>query len=581
MSKEDAFTYEDYRSVIDRFAPCMNDYLYVVDIKNDRYYITKRALGRFALPGEEFEGVLEGHRKFVYPEDLPLLEADLDLLLRGKKDSHDIIYRWIGVEKEPIWINCKGRVIRDDEGAVAFMVGCINEVGKRNIADNISGLMGDHAIWENWEKFVEHMPGGFLLRFGIDDFKAVNEKLGVAYGDRVLRGVARCILDALHPGQEVYRTISDEFVVVDYEGGTLEDARELYQKVRALNDVLIEQSDYEAVYTISGGVVTGADVWSLSAEDIRKISQFALNQAKLMGKNQIYSFQEKDYDAFLRRRAILVELRRAVSHNYAGFELFFQPIIRVGDPQLYAAESLLRFTTTAGERLSPVEFIPILEESGLIIPVGRWIIDQALSMCAESRRTYPDFKISVNLSYVQVLKSSVYDEIVGALERYHLCPDCMIVEMTESGYIENTPTVRKVWDKLRDYGVLIAIDDFGTGYSNLQSISSIMPNIVKLDRGFTMKALQNYYEHQLMTHIIQLVHSIDLKICVEGVETMDELSEIEKLSADCIQGYYYGKPCSRDEFLEDFVRGGKVKEIMEAQQNGGVKALTEALQHSV
>ena len=174
-------------------------------------------------------------------------------------------------------------------------------------------------------------------------------------------------------------------------------------------------------------------------------------------------------------------------------------------------------------------------------------------MCRECQKTYPEFKVSVNLSYIQILKSDVYDEIVRTLEQYELKPESLIVELTESGYVETTPAVMKLWGRLREYGVMIAIDDFGTGYSNLQSISNMMPNIVKLDRGFTVKALKNSYEHTLMTHIIQLVHSIDLKICVEGVETDEELAEIEKLSADCIQGYYYGRPCCREEFFEKFV----------------------------
>ena len=554
------FSFDAFREVIEQFASCMNDYLYVVDVKNDVYYIADRALERFALPGAEFTNVTETHRQFVYKDDFPMLQEDLNRLLSGEKDSHDIVYRWIGLDGQPIWINCKGKAIHDAEGNTIFMVGCINEVGKRNIADNVSGLLGDDNIWDEWAKFEEHMPGGFILRLGIDDFKAVNEKLGKEYGDRVLRGVANCILDALKPGQEVYRTLSDEFVVVDYVGGTAEDARELYQKVRAYNDMLIEQSDYSAVYTISGGTIVGSDICGASQSDIMKISQFALNEAKLRGRNQEYQFCREDYDKFLRGRKLLVELRKAVSHDYRGFELFFQPIMKVGSTGLYAAESLLRFTTSEGERISPVEFIPILEDSGLIIPVGRWVIDQALAMCAQSQKIVPEFKVSVNLSYVQILKSSVYDEIIRSLERYQLSPDSLIVELTESGYLENTPAVLKVWERLRNYGVWIAIDDFGTGYSNLTSISSMMPNIVKLDRGFTVKALQNYYEHQLMTHIIQLVHSIDLKICVEGVETSDELVEVEKLSADCIQGYYYGKPCNRTEFFNTFMEPVGTKE---------------------
>ena len=150
--------------------------------------------------------------------------------------------------------------------------------------------------------------------------------------------------------------------------------------------------------------------------------------------------------------------------------------------------------------------------------------------------------------------SLVHKDVTEALEQYKLRPDSLIIELTESGYVENSPVVRKLWEQLKDRGVLIAIDDFGTGYSNLQSIGNMMPDIIKLDRGFTVKALNNNYEHQLMNQIIRLIHSVDLKVCVEGVETMEELTEIERLSADCIQGYYYGKPVCASDFEEQHLK---------------------------
>ena len=203
--------------------------------------------------------------------------------------------------------------------------------------------------------------------------------------------------------------------------------------------------------------------------------------------------------------------------------------------------------------ISPMEFIPILEESGLIIPVGKWILDKAASMCKECQEVYPDFKITVNLSYVQILKSAILNEVFNVIAKHSLKPESLVMEMTESGYLEDTPTVRRVWNSLKKFGVLIAIDDFGTGYSNLTSISKLTPDIVKLDRGFTVKALENVYENQLMEHVIQLVHSIDLKICIEGIETRDDLDRLSPMGANYIQGYYYSKPCSREEFLEKFV----------------------------
>lgn len=315
----------------------------------------------------------------------------------------------------------------------------------------------------------------------------------------------------------------------------------------------IEKNDYKTIYTISAGVVFGKGIKEYSLDEVKKISTFALSEAKNRGRNQLYAFEANDYEAFLKKREILVKMRKAVSTEFEGFDLFFQPIVQTKNEQIFGAESLLRFWTSDKRLISPAEFIPVLEESGLIIPVGKWVIDRALYMCKEVQKTVPDFKISVNISYVQILKSSVFKEIKEALIKYDLKPSSLIVELTESGYLENSPAVRNVWKELKNLGVMIAIDDFGTGYSNLSSIGNMLPDIIKLDRGFTVKALQDNYEYRVMSHVVELVHSIDLKICVEGIETADELKKFEGLNADCIQGYYYGKPCCSQEFMSKFI----------------------------
>lgn len=545
--------FELFCGMIEAFNPCMDDYLYVFDVQNDQYYISKKAMKRFALPSFQFTHVLDTHRKFVYEEDIEMLEADLEKVMSGEKLEHNLTYRWMSVDGEPIWINCRGRIIIGADGKPQFLVGCINEVGTKPIADNVSGLLESFAIKDAWNQQDNTMTNGFVLRIGIDNFKTINEKLGVEYGDFIIHEVANCILDCIHEGQMVFRVVADEFMIIDTAGGTAKDAKALYRKVRSVVDHLIRRDNYKAFFTISGGVISGEALEQLDYNELLKYTQFALSEAKARGKNQVYYFQVEDYEKFLRRRKILVELRKAVSNDFEGFDVFFQPIITRGGKDLYAAESLLRFWTSEKETVSPAEFIPILEESGLIIPVGKWVLHRALEMCVKCREKRPDFKVSVNLSYIQILKSNFFKDVTEALEQYKLRPDSLIIELTESGYVENSPVVRKLWEQLKDRGVLIAIDDFGTGYSNLQSIGNMMPDIIKLDRGFTVKALNNNYEHQLMDQIIQLIHSVDLKVCVEGVETMEELTEIERLSADCIQGYYYGKPCEKQAFYKDFV----------------------------
>ena len=545
--------FELFCGMIEAFDPCMDDYLYVFDVQNDQYYISKKSMKRFALPSFQFTHVLDTHRKFVYEEDIEMLEADLEKVMSGEKLEHNLTYRWMSVDGEPIWINCRGRIIIGADGKPQFLVGCINEVGTKPIADNVSGLLESFAIKDAWNQQHNTMTNGFVLRIGIDNFKTINEKLGVEYGDFIIHEVANCILDCIHEGQMVFRVVADEFMIIDTAGGTAKDAKALYRKVRNGVDHLISRNNYKAFFTISGGVISGEALEQLDYNELLKYTQFALSEAKARGKNQVYYFQVEDYEKFLRRRKILVELRKAVSNDFEGFDVFFQPIITRGGKDLYAAESLLRFWTSEKETVSPTEFIPILEESGLIIPVGKWVLHRALEMCVKCREKRPDFKVSVNLSYIQILKSNFFKDVTEALEQYKLRPDSLIIELTESGYVENSPAVRKLWEQLKDRGVLIAIDDFGTGYSNLQSIGNMMPDIIKLDRGFTVKALNNNYEHQLMDQIIQLIHSVDLKVCVEGVETMEELTEIERLSADCIQGYYYGKPCEKQAFYKDFV----------------------------
>lgn len=548
------FTFETICETIRQFSPCMDDYLYVFDLEQDKYYISENATERFDVKTNLFTNVLEELTKFVYPDDVDVLVQDLEALTRGEKDEHNIRYRWIGKDGQPIWINCRGRMIKDSDQKSIFMVGCVNEIGTKPIADNISGLLTSSAIEKVLTGYCENWKNGYVLRLGIDDFKDINEKFGTEYGDFVLRGVADCIEASLLPGQKVYSMLSDEFIVVDFVYGTQEDAKELYRRIRQELDLFVEKNNYEAVYTISGGVITCQDVKEPDYSEIMKLSQFALSEAKNRGKNQVYIFREEDYQKFLRKRKVLRALRESVAADFAGFELYFQPIVSAENGRLYASEALLRFMLPDGERVSPVEFIPVLEESGLIIPVGKWVLEKAIDMCKTCQESYPGFRVSINLSYVQILKSPITDEIYQHIEDSGIAPQSLIVEMTESGYLENTPSVKRVWNHLKQFGVSIAIDDFGTGYSNLQSIGNMTPHIVKIDRGFTIKALQNQYENQVMTHVIEMVHSLGLTTCVEGIETQEELDQIRKLSPDYIQGYYFGKPCNKATFLEEFVR---------------------------
>ncbi len=559
MKKEELFP--DFRTLCDiakLFASCMNDYLYVMDLTHDVYFITENALNRFALPANTFSDTRNTFRSFVHSEDIDMLLADLDEIISGKKDEHNLKYRWLGVDGYPVWINCRGNLLLTAAGAPHLMFGCINEIGNsQTAADNISGLLGESSLHERIRQLMPSLKEAMFMRLGIDEFKLVNERHGTDYGDFVLREVAACIKRSLGPGQYVYRIVSDEFMVLDLSGANYNEMNRLYHRIRSKVDDLVSREHYKAIYTISAGLVALKDTDGKQHDytgysETMKLSEFALSEAKTRGRNQLYFFRQEDYSAFLRKRYLNSCLSQAVSDNFRGFELNFQPLVTTKEEGLYAAEALLRFRTPVDELISPIEFIPLLEESSLIIPVGRWIIRNALAFCKTMRERYPKFRVSINLSYIQLLKTALFDDIKGMLDELSLPPDCLITELTESGHLEDSAAVRSVWSKLKAIGVGIALDDFGKGYSNLTNIGNLRPSIIKIDRSFTLKALENSYEFDLLLHIIKLVHNLGLDLVVEGIETSDELARITLLKPDYIQGYYYSKPCTQKEFMNKY-----------------------------
>lgn len=574
-----SFSREQMEYIVELFNPCMDDYLYVFDLQKDCYKISKHATERFLLPGDNFDDAAKAHHTFVYSEDQSRLDDEFRRIMSGEIVFHNMHYRWLDRAGKPVWINCMGRVLNDADGKPHFLVGCINEIGQKQKADNVSGLLGESSLSAYVEQFEDGLPDGFFLRIGIDDFRDINGDFGMEYGDYILKSTADCIAENIKPSQRLYRILADEFMVVDFSGGDMEAATELYKNIRKSLDTFIEENGYKSVFTISAGAVDTAKT-SGTYENIMKLSEYALNTAKDQGKNRCYIYMQEDYDVFLRKKQITRQLHHAVNHGFEGFETYYQPIVDTKTRRLVGAEALMRFSMPERcedgetkkeavcvgedghdadekvhwERISPVEFIPLLEETGLIIPAGKWMLHQAISTCSRWQKYIPNFRININLSYVQVMKSRVLTEILTALRLYGLEPSAVGIELTESGYLDTNTHFQKLWDGLKKNGVLVILDDFGTGYSNLHCLGDLRPNYIKIDRSFTLKALNNQYEHDLMTQIITMTHKLDLTICVEGIETEDEFAKISELDPDYIQGFLFGKPQPAEEFYENLIK---------------------------
>lgn len=543
--------------------PCMNDYLYVFDLKEDYYVISKHATERFILPSDKFYNATKKHEDFVCPEDISMLGKEIELIKAGKKKFHDMKYRWLDKHNNPVWINCRGSVLFDENTQPHYLVGCINEIGVKPEADNVSGLLGEYAL----DRYIkdtctDNIPDGFIIRMSIDNFSTINADFGMSYGDFILKKTAECILESIKPTQKLFKAGSDEFIIVDFNGSSINEAVDIYKQCKKHINNFIENNRYNTIYTLSAGIINTRDI-TLEEENYVKLSEFALKTAKDNGRNNYYIYSKTDYDSYKRKLYISKALHNAVNEDFKGFQVFYQPVVDASTYMLTGAEALMRFFIKKEgvdecEYISPVEFIPVLEETGLIIPAGRWILEQSAKQCSIWNEHVKDFRVNINVSYIQVMKSDVFSDIMSVIDKYSLQPSCIGIELTESGYLDSSTHFNHLWRKLKDNGVYVILDDFGTGYSNLHCLSDLKPNYIKIDRTFTLKALRNKYDYELMTYIIDMAHSLGLKLCIEGVETSDDLRQLRDPGADYIQGYLFGKPYPAVEFEKRYVNDEKL-----------------------
>ncbi len=534
--------------MIDLISPTMDDYLYVYDFSNDLYYISKQAVQRFILPSNIFGDVINTHEQFVYMEDFPALKNELQELQISDRKSHNMMYRWVSRNEQPVWINCRGTVMRSEDGSPLFLIGCINEVGKRQKADNISGLLGETSLKAYIDSLLPEHLEGFLLRISIDELKSINARLGNKYGDMLIRKTADIIRSELEPGQMLYYVTGNEYLVLDFCGSTEGDAIELYKKIRTGVEGFIARNNYETLFTISAGVVSCKSIKEFNYSNIIKLTEFALKTAKDSGRNKYSVFSQQEYDKFIRKLELIRQLRRSVNNNFIGFETYYQPIVNASKNKIFGAETLLRFYSNIFGSISPSEFVPLLEETGLIIPVGRWILKEALSACKRINEKFPDFHISINISPVQIIKSNVCSEIVAVIQSYEIKPSNIIIELTESRLLESDNRFTSMWRELKRTGIKVALDDFGSGYSNFRYLATLSPDIIKIDRSFTERVIKKDFEYKLLMLFCEMAHRLDMSLCIEGTETMEEVNAIKKLLPEFIQGYYFGKPCPIDEF---------------------------------
>ncbi|HCQ6117636.1 TPA: GGDEF and EAL domain-containing protein [Clostridioides difficile] len=526
------------------------DYIFFWDINRNKFKISSAIFDEFSLSKEIESDLVNCWSKIVYPDDVQIWKDDIQELLHGKKGEHNLEYRLINKYEEIVWISCRGKVYVSDDPKTMLLVGRIKNIGEKNKFDSITGTWNREQFEHRMNYLIKEKiyKNGAMFIMDIDNFKNINEKYGHSYGDKVLRAIATEVLEYLPKDVRLYRLDGDEFAFF-YPMCTKETIEKIYEKIQMYTNTQHEIESNKYYCTVTAGVAIYPEDGS-NYLDLFKHADIALDIAKISGKNRIKFFSQELYENKLKVISMQQKLRECVENNFNDFELFFQPQVNAVTKEVIGAEVLLRWHSSTYGEVSPVEFIPILEQSNLIIPVGKWIIKEAVKQCKEWHKINPDFKISVNVSYIQLKEDFFRDFIVECLVEYQLRPEFLILELTENCWIPDINLLNDKFISLKGIGVYIAIDDFGTGYSSLNYLKELSVNIIKIERSFVKNITYNSYEYTFLEYIIKLAHIINLKVCVEGIESYEEYDIVKSLGVDIIQGFLFGRPVSASEFYK-------------------------------
>jgi diguanylate cyclase (GGDEF)-like protein len=432
--------------------------------------------------------------------------------------------------------------------------------------DALTGLPNRVLFAEQVEEALEADEDSNLAVaiVNVDRFKRVNDSLGHVVGDELLISVARRLLPCVRANDCVGRLSGDEFAILMKDIEAAEDTGRVVERV---------QNAMKAPFTISGGEyfvsasIGVATTFSSRryAEDLIRDADFALNTAKARGRGGFAIHQSSAHGAARDLFRLETDLRKALERG--ELELHYQPFVSLTDYRLAGFEALARWHHPERGQVSPGDFIPVAEDTGLIVPLGRWAIETACRQLADWRAAFAgagELSIGVNVSGIQLARDDIVAVVEQALAASGLPGGALKVELTESAIVENPELAKEIFGRLKALDCSIAMDDFGTGYSSLSYLQSLPIDILKIDRSFVMAMLESEDSYKIITAVMSLSNSLGMKTIAEGVERIEQAERLHALGCDLAQGYYFARPMSADDAARLLAAGGSGTHITAA-----------------
>ena len=535
-----------------------NDGLWDWDVVRNRVYFSPRWKAMLGLSDEEVGNTLLDWLNRVHPDEVEGLRASLGAHLAGETPHLEHEHRIQTASGVYSWMLCRGIAVRDADGTATRVAGSQTDVTDRHDAqarlehaarhDSLTNLPNRSAFMQELGRVLARSKRMgddrySVLFVDVDRFKLVNDSLGHLVGDQLLTSVAHKLATCLRTGDVLARLGGDEFTILLDGINGAGDVEFVAERVQSLfREPMRLDSGREIFVTTSIGIAMGASYYE-HPEELLRDADTAMYRAKALGKACHVVFEQRMRDHAVVRLNLETELRRAIEND--ELRLVYQPVIALKNGALAGFEALLRWERAGGEMIPPSEFIPLAEETGIIVPLGIWVLGEACRQAALWQRQYrfdEPLTMSVNISPRQLMQPGIVEAVGQMLRKYSLAHGTLGLEITESALAEDAATAMRVIKELKMLPVQLLLDDFGTGYSSLGHLHRFPVDTVKIDRSFLAKDPLDPSGANVLAAVVSLAQNLGKGVIVEGIETAEQVERLRKLHCPHAQGFYFSKP---------------------------------------